>query len=122
MLAWFGDHDLLVTPTVYEPAPLLASLDPRALAPLELLERMIPHMAFTEPWNATGQPAISLPLGFTPEGLPTGVQLVAASGREDVLIAVAARLLEGQGFESGLEGSLEGEALRPPHPQPVIHA
>jgi amidase len=80
---------------VHEPAPRLDSLDPHRLPPLELLDRMVPHMAFTEPWNATGQPALSLPLGFTPDGLPTGVQLVAAPGREDVLIAVAARLLDG---------------------------
>ncbi len=93
VLAWFDDFDLLVTPTVHELAPPLASLDPHALAPLALLDRMVPHMAFTEPWNATGQPAISLPLSFSPEGLPAGVQLVAGSGREDVLIAVAARLL-----------------------------
>jgi len=40
----------------------------------------------------TGQPAISLPLHWTPAGLPVGVQLVAAFGREDLLIRVAAQL------------------------------
>jgi amidase len=44
------------------------------------------------PWNITGQPAISLPLHCTSEGLPVGVQLVADMGREDVLIRVAAQL------------------------------
>ena len=90
---WFDAFDLLLTPTVPEPAPLLEDLDPVQLAPLELLERMIPHMAFTEPWNATGQPAISLPTHLSPEGLPVGVQLVAATGREDLLLAVAASLM-----------------------------
>ena len=42
----------------------------------------------------TGQPAISLPLHWTEEGLPVGVQLVAAYGREDVLVRVAAALEE----------------------------
>ena len=40
----------------------------------------------------TGQPAISLPLHETPDGLPLGIHLVAAVAREDVLLAVAAQL------------------------------
>lgn len=93
-LAWFESVDLLVTPTVGQPAPFLDDLDPRRLEPLALLERMVPHMAFTEIWNATGQPAISLPLAATAaEGLPIGVQLVAPPEREDLLISVAAELL-----------------------------
>ena len=93
-LRWFEDFDLLLTPTVCEPAPHLCELDPTQLSPQELLERMVPHMAFTEPWNATGQPAVSLPLAWSAEGLPVGVQLVAGPGREDLLLSVAASLME----------------------------
>jgi amidase len=92
-LEWFADFDLLLTPTVCEPAARLADLDPHRYEPLELLDKMVPHMAFTEPWNATGQPALSLPLARTDDGLPVGVQLVAAPGREDWLLGVAAELL-----------------------------
>ena len=49
-------------------------------------------MTFTSPFNVTGQPAISLPLHWNADGLPIGVQLAAAYGREDVLIRVAAQL------------------------------
>ena len=45
---------------------------------------------FTPAFNMSGQPAISLPLHWNADGLPIGVQLVAAYGREDVLLRVAA--------------------------------
>jgi len=93
-LRWFEEYDLLVTPTVCEPAPRLCDLDPTRLTPIEMLERMVPHMAFTEPWNATGQPAVSLPLAMSADGLPIGVQLVAGLGREDLLLGVAASLMD----------------------------
>jgi amidase len=58
------------------------------------LLRAIPFGTFTAGFNTTGQPAISLPLHMTADGLPVGVQLVAAYGREDVLLRVAAQLEE----------------------------
>jgi len=51
---------------------------------------------FTPPFNSSGQPAISLPLHWNAAGLPIGVQLVAAYGREDVLLQVAAQLENAQ--------------------------
>ena len=54
--------------------------------------RAIPFGTFTAGFNTTGQPAISLPLHLTDDGLPVGVQLVAAYGREDVLLRVAAQI------------------------------
>ena len=91
--AWFASgYDLLLTPTVPEPPPLLSHLDGAVLEPYTLLERMAPHLAFTEPFNVTGHPAISLPLHWTADGLPMGVQLVARLGSEDLLFRVAAQL------------------------------
>jgi amidase len=48
--------------------------------------------AFSMPFNVTGQPAISLPLHWGTDGMPVGVQLVAAYGREDILIRLASQL------------------------------
>jgi amidase len=56
------------------------------------MQRAAQYVPFTPPFNSSGQPAISLPVHWTPDGLPVGVQLVAAYGREDVLIRVAAQL------------------------------
>ena len=55
-----------------------------------------PYAIFTAGFNSTGQPAISLPLHWSEDGLPIGVQLVAAYGREDLLIRVAAQLEQAQ--------------------------
>jgi amidase len=50
------------------------------------------YAMFTSLFNITGQPAISLPLHWTADGLPIGVQLVTAYGHEDVLIRIASQL------------------------------
>jgi amidase len=55
-------------------------------------KRINSYIPYTAQFNVTGQPAISLPLHWTDEGLPVGVQLVAAYGREDVLVRVASEL------------------------------
>jgi len=49
-------------------------------------------VSFTSPFDITGQPALSLPLHWNATDLPIGVQLVAAYGREDVLLRVGAQL------------------------------
>ena len=89
---WATGYDLLLTPTSTEPPPLLEELSPDPANPLRIGRRFGRIAAFTMPWNITGQPAISLPLHWTAEGLPIGVQLVADMGREDVLIRIAAQV------------------------------
>ena len=88
---WESGWDLLVTPTSALLPPPVGRLGPLA-DPAELLPGLGAFTAFTTPFNATGQPAISLPMGTSAEGLPVGVQLVAATGREDLLIRVASQL------------------------------
>jgi len=94
---WFeGGYDLLLTPTMAERPSPLGTWDDSGEDPMEAFERAFPAGAFTAIFNVTGQPAISLPLHWSEDGLPVGVQLVAPFGREDVLIAVAAQLERAQ--------------------------
>jgi amidase len=84
-----GGFDLLLTPTMAKPPAPLGEIrgddaDGAILA-------ATPYAAFTVPFNVTGQPAMSVPLSWA-DGLPIGVQLVAATGREDLLFRVAAQL------------------------------
>lgn len=89
---WSGGFDLLVTPTIPVPPPRLGEQTPDPAAPLSAWARAGTMVAFTVPFNVTGQPAMSLPLHWNDAGLPIGVQLVAGFGREDVLIRVGAQL------------------------------
>jgi amidase len=82
----------LVTPTLGEPPVRIGELDPTPEDPLAGMRRAATFVPFTPAFNMSGQPAISLPLHRTAEGLPIGVQLVAAYGREDLLLRVASQL------------------------------
>ena len=90
MAEWWQDHDLLLTPTLGAPPPELGWFT--AAGPKEEGPRIASFIPYTPQFNMTGQPAISLPLHWTPGGLPVGVQLAAAYGREDILIRVASQL------------------------------
>jgi aspartyl-tRNA(Asn)/glutamyl-tRNA(Gln) amidotransferase subunit A len=87
MLAALAGVDLLLTPTGPTAAPLLEGdlttgdeADPEGLAAL---------IAFTGPFNLTGQPAISIPCGITTHGLPVGLQLVGRPYEEEIILAAA---------------------------------
>jgi amidase len=93
LAAWWSEgFDLLLTPTLPEPPPPLGYFKPDPVEPTITGLRAAGFASWTSPFNMSGQPAISLPLHWTADGLPVGVQLVAAYGREDVLLRVAAAL------------------------------
>jgi amidase len=89
---WSAGNDLLLTPTMPVPPLPLGWFDAPADDPWRALARAAEVVTFTAPFNVTGQPAVSLPLHWSADGLPVGVQLVAAYGREDVLLQVAGQL------------------------------
>jgi amidase len=90
MAAWWTDHDLLLTPTAGGPGPELGWFT--AAGPDAEGDRVASFIPYTAQFNMTGQPAISLPLHWTPDGMPIGVQLVAGYGREDLLVRVASQI------------------------------
>ena len=89
---WADGWDLLLTPTLAEPPAPIGTFANDLAAPMTPMIRAAAYVPFTPPFNSSGQPAISLPLSWSVEGLPIGVQLVSAYGREDVLLRVAAQV------------------------------
>ena len=93
MAAWWDSgFDLLLTPTIPEPPPLLGEFGGPGQDPTISLLRSAALVPFTTSFNMTGQPAVSLPLRWNDDGLPIGVQFVADFGREDVLLRLASQL------------------------------
>jgi len=89
VVAFWDDHDLLVTPTLTRPAPRLGTLG----AKLETAhEEYLDWLSFTYPYNCTGQPALSLPLAMSSQGLPIGVQLVGPPRGEKTILGLAVQL------------------------------
>jgi amidase len=92
---WARGYDVLVIPTVSGVAPELGYYKLRPGEDFaEWVHRYHAHVPYTQIWNATGQPAISLPLHTTADGLPLGVMIVADYGREDLLLQLASQLEE----------------------------
>jgi amidase len=92
--AFFQGYDLLLTPTVAAPATpsgFLNANDP-TLDASAWTRKIFTNMPFTALFNVTGQPAISLPLCVSEDGLPVGLQFVGQYGDEARLIQIAAQL------------------------------
>ncbi|WP_181770316.1 amidase [Amycolatopsis pittospori] len=88
--AFFSEHDVLVT-------PMLASLPLKARKWHESswIANALPSVrvaGFAGLWNLAGYPAMSVPVGVHPSGIPACVQLVAAPGGEALLLGLAAQL------------------------------
>ncbi len=96
MGAWWGSgYDLLITPTLAGPPPEIGELIPDENDPAGKSDKILSLIPYTPAFNATGQPAISLPLAvWENSGLPLGIQLVGDYGREDLLLGVSAQLEE----------------------------
>jgi Asp-tRNA(Asn)/Glu-tRNA(Gln) amidotransferase A subunit family amidase len=89
--AFLQQFDVLLTPTMARPPARLGILDTMSEDFERLGQAIQPYVAFTQMFNMSGQPAASLPLHWTPEGLPVGVQIAGRVGEEATLLALAAQ-------------------------------
>ena len=90
-LAALAPYDAVLTPTLAAPPLPVGALrdDDDPAADFEAQKRFTP---WTSTWNVTGMPAVSLPLSWTPDGLPLGVMLAARPAEEGLLLALSAQV------------------------------
>jgi amidase len=84
------DHDVLLVPTTARPP--VGAAEWEGMGALRTLLGMARTYPYTAVWNMTGQPAASVPAGFTADGLPVGVQLVGRPNDEATVLSLAAQL------------------------------
>jgi amidase len=87
---YFEDVDVLVTPTLAQPPPRAIAWHAKGWS-ANLLAN-VRYAPFAAPWNLAGWPAMAVPAGRHPSGLPLSIQLVGRPGSEAVLLGVAAEL------------------------------
>ena len=92
ILGLWREFDVLLTPVTITPAPPIGLLDPVNVEPREFNRRQGEIFGYTPPFNMTGQPSISLPLGMSKDGLPIGMMFTGRYGDEATLYRLAAQL------------------------------
>src|SRR5512139_2678885 len=91
--AFHATYDVWITPTLASP-PVRTGTFSGALTTVDDWQPILEYMSFCCVANATGQPAISLPLHWNADGLPIGSMFTAECGKEAVLLQLAAQLEE----------------------------
>lgn len=91
---FFADYDVLLTPVLAEPPVNIGTFDAPESNPMQAWERIVEFAPFTATFNATGQPAMSVPLYWNRDNLPVGTHFVGRFGDEATLFRLAAQLEE----------------------------
>ncbi len=89
---FFESHDMLLTPVLLKPPVYLGYLNTMTPVSKDYVKRLYRFFGFTALFNATGQPAMSVPLYWTPDNLPIGLQFVGRFGDEAGLLQLASQL------------------------------
>jgi amidase len=92
ILSLFEEVDVFLTPVLGTPPPPIGHIDPVGLEPREVGKRQARAFPFTPPFNFTGQPAMSVPLAWSSDGLPLGMQFAGRYADEGTLYRLAAQL------------------------------
>ena len=92
ILEFFDEVDVYLTPVMGTPPPRIGYIDPVNLPPRDVGRRQADVFPFTPPFNFTGQPAMSVPLAWSSDGLPLGMQFAARYADEATLFRLAAQL------------------------------
>jgi amidase len=92
IVAAFENFDVFLSPVMGTIPPKIGHIDPVGLTPREVGKRQSRAFPFTPPFNFTGQPAISLPLAWSQDGLPIGMQFAGRYADEATLFRLAAQL------------------------------
>jgi amidase len=92
ILRLFEEVDVFLTPVMGTPPPEIGHIDPVNLEPREVQRRQAVAFPFTPPFNFTGQPAMSVPLEWSSDGLPLGLQFAGRYADEATLFRLAAQL------------------------------
>jgi amidase len=90
LVSWCANYDVVLTPTYMHPVIPIGAWS--NLTPEDTLLKIAHWILPCPPFNATGQPAINIPIDFDNHGLPLGVQLVGNPTAETTIIRLAARL------------------------------
>ena len=86
----WDDHDVVLMPTM--PTVALPLHAQEGLGTARMVNTSTPGVTYTSPWNITGQPAASVPAGWSDDGLPLAVQIVGRPNDESTLLSLAAQL------------------------------
>ncbi|MEA2142122.1 MAG: amidase [Solirubrobacteraceae bacterium] len=90
VMRFWDDVDVLVMPTIPGLPGRLNEME--GLGTVRMVNASTPKVTFTAPWNITGQPAASVPAGWSQEGVPLAVQLIGRPNDEATLLSLAAQL------------------------------
>ena len=94
ILGFYETVDVMLTPVMGTVPPLIGHIDPVNVEPREVQRRQGRAFPFTPPVNITGQPATSMPLAWSAEGLPIGMHFIARYADEATLFRLAGQLEE----------------------------
>jgi len=99
ILALWREFDVLLSPVTLAPPPKIGHLDPVNVEPREFNRRQSFVFGYTPPYNMTGQPSLSLPMGASSDGLPIGMMFTARYADEAMLYRLAAQIEEARPWQ-----------------------